>query len=106
MMPIYRLEYHSDAVQDLVDIHNLIEDYAGRAIADRKMAEIEAATYRLESLPKIGSVRDDFAPNLRALPVADKGVICFTVDDETLTVFIICISYAGSDWASRVKERL
>ncbi|MBW6420933.1 type II toxin-antitoxin system RelE/ParE family toxin [Rhizobium sp. XQZ8] len=105
-MPTYRLEYHSDAVQDLVDIHNLIEDYAGRAIANRKLAEIEAATYRLEDLPKIGSIRNDFAPSLRALPIAGKGVICFTVDDETLTVFIICISYAGSDWASRVKERL
>lgn len=105
-MPVYRLEYHAAAEQDLVDIHNLIEDYAGRITADRKLAEIEAATYRLADLPKIGSTRDELAPGLRAVPAAEKAVICFTIDDDTLTVFILCVSYAGSDWASRVKERL
>ncbi|MFB9950401.1 type II toxin-antitoxin system RelE/ParE family toxin [Rhizobium puerariae] len=104
-MPVYRLEYHSAAEQDLVDIHSYIEGYAGRITADRKLAEIEATTYRLADLPKIGSIRDDLLPGLRAIPAAEKAIICFTVDDETMTVFIICISYAGSDWTSRVTER-
>jgi plasmid stabilization system protein ParE len=55
--------------------------------------------------PKIGSIRSDILPGLRAIPAAEKAVVCFTVDDASLTVFIICVSYAGSDWASRVKER-
>ncbi len=36
---------------------------------------------------------------------AEKAVICFTVDDETLTVFIIAVTYAGADWQARVAER-
>ncbi|MDR6815606.1 plasmid stabilization system protein ParE [Neorhizobium sp. 2083] len=105
-MQTYRLQYHAAAEQDLVDIHNFIEDYSGRITADRKLAEIEAATYRLADFPKLGSVRDELVSGLRAVPAADKAVICFTVDDATLTVFILCVSYAGSDWTSRVKERL
>ncbi|CDN52871.1 Plasmid stabilization system protein [Neorhizobium galegae bv. officinalis bv. officinalis str. HAMBI 1141] len=105
-MSIYRLEYHFAAVQDLIDIYSFIEEYAGHITADRKLAEIETATYRLADLPKMGSIRDDLLPGLRAIPAAEKAVICFTVDDETRTVFILCVSYAGSDWTSRVKERL
>ena len=104
-MPVYRLEYHPRAEQDLVDIHKFIEDYSGKITADRKLAEIEAATYRLADLPKIGSIRDDLRPGLRAIPAAEKAVICFTVDDETRTVFIICVGYAGSNWERQIKER-
>jgi toxin ParE1/3/4 len=105
-MSIYRLDYHPEAEQDLVDIYNFIEGYAGQIAAQRKLAEIETSTYRLADLPKIGTIRDDLVPGLRAVPAAEKAVICFTVDDETRTVLIICVSYAGSDWTSRVKERL
>ncbi len=105
-MSIYRLDYHPEAEQDLVNIYNLIKDYAGRTSAQGKLAEIEAVTYRLADFPKIGTIRDDLVPGLRAIPAGEKAVVCFSVDDETRTVFIICVSYAGSDWISRVKERL
>lgn len=104
-MTPYRLEYHPDAVQDLLAIHDFIANYAGRVIADRKLAEIEAATYRLGDMPKIGSRREEISPGLRILPAAGKAVICFTIDDESRTVVILCISYAGSDWRSRVEDR-
>nr|WP_250809527.1 type II toxin-antitoxin system RelE/ParE family toxin [Neorhizobium tomejilense] len=105
-MSVYKLDYHPEAEQDLINIYNFIEAYAGRITAQRKLAEIETVTYRLVDLPKIGTIRDDLIPGLRAVPAAEKAVVCFTVDDETRTVFILCVSYAGSDWASRVKERL
>lgn len=105
-MSIYRLDYHPEAEQDLVDIYNLIENYAGRISAQRKLAEIETVTYRLADLPKIGTIRDDLAPELRAIPAGEKAVVCFRVDDETKTVLIVCVSYAGSDWMSRVRERV
>lgn len=53
----------------------------------------------------IGTLRHDIRSNLRAIPAAGKGVICFTVDDERRTVLIIAITYAGADWSSRVAER-
>lgn len=104
-MARYRLHYIDAAVQELVDIHDLIAAYAGGIVADRKLAEIEAAVERLADYPKVGSLRDEMSPGLRAIPAAEKAVICFKVDDDTLTVFIVCVSYAGSDWTSRVKER-
>ena len=104
-MAAYRLEYHPGAIQDLLAIHSLIADYAGKVIADRKIAEIEMAVYRLAEFPKIGSLRDEIRPGLRVIPIAEKACLCFAVEDESRTVLILCIGYAGSNWASRIKER-
>lgn len=83
----------------------LIEDYAGPAIANRKLDEIERVTNNLRDVPHIGTVRNAILPGLRAIPAADKSVICFTVDDATRTVIIICVTYAGANWEGRVKAR-
>ncbi|MGN7292121.1 type II toxin-antitoxin system RelE/ParE family toxin [Rhizobium sp. SAFR-030] len=104
-MQRYRLKYHPEAEKDLLSIYHFIERYAGDLSARRRLGEIEQTTYRLKSFPKIGTARDTLKPRLRILPCGDAAVICFTVDDETLTVTILCISYAGSDWEARVKER-
>lgn len=101
----YRLLYHAAAIRDLTDIHDLVASYAGELVADIKLAEIEATVYRWADYPKIGSLRDEIHPGLRAIPASDKAIVCFTVNDESSTVFILCFSYAGSDWASRVKDR-
>ncbi|CDZ31480.1 Hypothetical protein NGAL_HAMBI1145_02420 [Neorhizobium galegae bv. officinalis] len=46
-MSVYKLDYHPEAEQDLINIYNFIEAYAGRITAQRKLAEIETVTYRL-----------------------------------------------------------
>ncbi len=102
----YRIAKHPLVENDLLDITDLISSYAGLTIGKSKVDEIVGFISKLSDFPKIGSIRDDIAEGFRAIPASEKAVVCFTVDDETLTVFIICISYAGSDWASRVKERL
>jgi len=104
-MKRYWLEYHDAAVTELDEIHAFIAAYAGDAVADRKISEIEAAVYRLAEYPKISTPRDEMRPGLRTVMAAEKAVICFLVNDEIATVRIIGFSYAGSDWASRVKDR-
>ena len=104
-MKRYRLEYHDAAVIELDNIHAFIAAYAGDVVADRKISEIEAAVYRLADHPKISTPRDDMRPGLRTLVAAEKAVICFLVNDDTVTMRIIGFSYAGSDWASRIKDR-
>jgi len=106
MTKLYKLKYHPDAVYDLYNIFSLIENYAGGDIAVRKMAEIERVTKSLVDFPYKGSIRQDFPSEIRALPAAEKAVISFAVLEEDRLVLIYAISYAGSDWVARVKERL
>ena len=101
----YRLRYHPDATDDLIKIFTLIEDYAGTEIANRKLFEIERATKGLTEFPHKASRRDEVRPDLRVLPAAEKAVICFEIDEADRSVMIVCVGYAGSDWAARVKER-
>jgi plasmid stabilization system protein ParE len=101
----YRILRHRDVAQDLLNIVDLIADYAGLDVAVRKLGEIEACLGRLADTPHIGSVRDEIAPGLRAIPAARKAVICFTVDDEAKEVLVMSITYAGADWYRAVGER-
>lgn len=102
----YEIIQHQLVEGDLLDITDFISSYAGLDVGKSKVDEIVGFISKLTDFPKIGSVRNDLAPGLRAIPASEKAVVCFTVNDETRTVFILCISYAGSDWASRVRERL
>lgn len=101
----YRITRHPLVRDDLSAITSLIGDYAGYAVARRKVLELQRAMANLLDYPHVGTVRSDIYPGLRAIPAAEKAVICFTVDDETLTVFIIAVTYAGADWQARVAER-
>ena len=104
-MSDYGLEYHPAVYDDLFDIFLFIEAYAGPEVARRKLDEIEEVTRGLTDFPHIGSVRNELAAGLRAVPAAEKAVISFTIDENRLTVRILCISYAGGDWMGRVRKR-
>lgn len=101
----YEVHRHPLVRTDLINITILIGDYAGYDIAESKIDQIEQKLNSLTDFPHIGTIRDDIYPGLRAIPVAEKAVICFTVNEPAATVNVICISYAGADWMSRVKER-
>ena len=101
----YRLVRHPLVREDLLNLVDLVADFAGVDVAERKLLEIEQTLTLLRHTPHIGSVRDEIYPGLRAIPVAGKGVLCFTVDDNTETVFIVCIGYAGHDWQTSVGIR-
>ena len=83
----------------------MIADYAGTGIALDKLDQIEAGIRKLALTPHIGSLRDDIHPGLRAIPVARKGVIAFTVDDAQRAVFVVAVTYAGADWSRRARRR-
>ena len=102
----YKIYRHPEVEQDLFDIVDLIAEYAGVLIAMNKLAEIEATILSLVDMPHVGTIRDEIAPNLRAIPTARKGVITFTVDDAERTVLIISITYAGANWLGRMPARL
>lgn len=101
----YRIRFHPLVAHDLDAIARWILDYAGPDAASRKLAEIEAAIATLKITPHKGSLRDEIAPGLRAIPAGRKAVIAFVVDDEAREVLIYAVTYGGADWALRSSTR-
>jgi toxin ParE1/3/4 len=101
----YTITQHPLVEADLYQIGELISDFAGLQIGQKKMNEITAFIDRLTDFPHIGTVRSDLYPGLRAIPASEKAVVCFTVDDEAQFVFLLCVSYGKADWQARVRER-
>jgi toxin ParE1/3/4 len=101
----YRIRYHPLIARDPDAIARWILDYAGPDAADRKLGEIEAAIATLKTTPHKGSLRDEIAPGLRAIPAGRKAVIAFVVDDRAGEVLIYAVTYGGADWAVRSNAR-
>jgi len=101
----YRLRFHPAVADDLDEIASWLIDYAGPDAAARKLDEIDATIARLGETPYTGSVRNDIAPGLRAIPAGRKAVIAFTVDNNSREVFIHAVTYAGADWMARRRGR-
>ncbi|SIP98790.1 Plasmid stabilization system protein ParE [Rhizobium sp. RU35A] len=100
----YHVVSHPQVEQDIFDIVDYIVSFAGLASARKATDDITGFITRLGDFPKIGSLRHDIRPGLRAVAVRE-AVICFVVDDETATVTILCVGFASSDWMRRVKDR-
>ncbi len=101
----HRIRYHALVERDFDEIVHWIGDYAGEAVAGRKLDEIESAIQRLEGFPRFGSPCDDILPGLRKISAARKAVIAFTVDDEAREVLVLAVTYGGVDWSARVRAR-
>ena len=101
----YSLRFHPLVGQDLETIVRWIIDQAGTEAAGQRLEEIEQAIVGLAHMPHKGSVRDEIAHGLRAIPAGRKAVIAFTVDDAAKEVFIQAVSYGGADWAARSRSR-
>lgn len=101
----YHLRFHPLVERDLEAIVQWIIEHAGSGAADERLGEIEQAIFGLAHMPHKGSVRDEIAPGLRAIPAGRKAVIAFTVDDTAQEVFIRAVSYGGADWVGRSRSR-
>jgi len=101
----YRIRFHPLVARDLDAIARWILDYAWPAATARKLVEIEAAIATLKVTPHKGSLRNEIAPGLRAIPAGRKAVIAFVVDDDHSEVLIYAVTYGGADWAMRSSAR-
>ena len=102
----YRVTRGDEVRFDVAGILDFVGNYAGYKIGRQKVTEISRTISRLAEFPHVGSRRDDVVPNLRAIPSADyQATICFIVNDETRTVKIVCITYAGQDWQKIARSR-
>ena len=101
----YKIRFHPLVARDLDAIASVIIDYSGPEAAARKLAEIEAVIESLERTPHKGSIRDEIAPGLRAIPAGRKAVIAFVIDDGAREVLIYTITYGGADWIGRTGTR-
>ena len=102
----YSVRFHPLVARDLEAIAQWIIEYAGSEVARRKLDEIEQEIASLARMPHKGSIRDEIAPGLRAIPAGSRAVIAFTVDDDTREVLIHCVTYSGADWVSRSRGRV
>jgi plasmid stabilization system protein ParE len=100
-----RIRFHPLVARDLDAIALWILDHAGPDVAARKLAEIEDVIATLTHTPHKGSLRDDIAPGLRAIPAGRKAVVAFVVDDDAGEVLIHAVTYGGADWAMRSTSR-
>ena len=101
----YRIRYHPLVRSDIDAIATWLARAAGPAAASRQLDEIEALIEGLASLPHRGSLREEIAPGLRAIPAGPRAVVAFQVDDQARRVRVLVVSYAGSDWMGRARER-
>lgn len=101
----YEVRLHPAAADDLARLAEAIAARAGWAAATRTLDAIAAALRALALTPHKGTIRDEIAPGLRAIPTAGRGVIAFVVDDAGRRVLVKAIGYAGSDWAAAVGRR-
>jgi len=101
----YRIRLHPAVSADLDAIVHWLVDYAGLEVAERKLAEIEQAIESLKQVPHKGTIRNEIAQGLRAVPAGRKATIAFTVDDDTREVWVHAVTYAGADWFARSMAR-
>ncbi|RJL01218.1 type II toxin-antitoxin system RelE/ParE family toxin [Paracoccus siganidrum] len=101
----YRIRFHPLVANALEWIAGWIADYAGESAAAAKLAEIKVVIRGLSEVPHKGSLRDEIAPGLRAIPAGREGVVVFKVDDGTREVLVYAVTYGGGDWIKRSRSR-
>jgi plasmid stabilization system protein ParE len=101
----YRVRFHPAVSRDLQGIATTMLPHAGRHATLKVIGQLREGAASLQHTPHRGSLRDDILPGLRAIPAARRGVIVFTVDDQTLEVLVLVIAYGGADWEARLPRR-
>jgi toxin ParE1/3/4 len=80
-----RLVWSADARNDLAEIFAYLDARASRAVADRRLRDIDAAARRLGEWPLIGRPRSDLRGNLRSWAVPPH-VLFYRVTDSTVEI--------------------
>lgn len=101
----YRVTFHPAVTRDLDTIARRLLPAAGPRSTARVIETLRDAARSLSDTPHRGTLRHDILPGLRAIPAGRRGVICFTVNDETRTVLVHLLAWGGTDWQARVPTR-
>ena len=101
----YSIRFHPLVARDLDAIARWIIEFAYAETAERKLAEIEQTFASLTRTPHKGSIRNEVAPGLRAIPAGRKAVIAFAVDDEAGEILVHAVTYGEADWVARARSR-
>jgi plasmid stabilization system protein ParE len=96
---------HPGAQRDLTRIAEGLARHSGREVALAKLEAIAATIRTLGRTPLKGTIRNELAPGLRAIPTARRGVVAFRVDDAARRVLVLAVGYAGSDWLGPTRRR-
>ena len=102
----YRLEFHPGARIEIFQIGDWIADFSGRRVANKITRDIQSAINSLRTWPERGNLQPHIGPKIRAIPVGEKAVITFEVDQEHRIVLIYTVTDGGQDWESRTRDRL
>ncbi len=97
----YELVLAPKARRDLIDIWNYFTALASSDVAERLLRDIEKASVRLLSHPKLGRPRDDVAPFLRAVLVRPYAILYRTDDSR---VEIVRILHTRRDFAAAFSD--
>ena len=98
----YGLIYTPDALRDLNDIFDYLEEHADALAARRHTKKIESVCQSLENLPSRGVPRNDVRPGLRTLAHRRKFVIAFSIEEAN--VVIHGIFQAGQDYEAILSD--
>lgn len=102
----WTLRFHPAVADDLTAIARWITIQGGPKAADRNLYVIDAVILGLLDVPHKGSIRNEIAPGLRAIPAGKRAVVAFVLNDDAKVIRVIAVSYGGSDWIGRSRTRL
>ncbi|QPH55212.1 type II toxin-antitoxin system RelE/ParE family toxin [Pontivivens ytuae] len=101
----YRLVIVPQAEDDLQELALYLRSVLAQERARAYLRDIERFVLDLPLAPHRGSVRDELAPGLRAIPIRGSTVVVFQVDEDTQEVRILRIAAGGSDWMKTFGAR-
>ena len=97
----YTVIFTPEAQEQLAALYRYIAAAASPEIAERYTSAIVTYCEGLQTLPHIGTCRDDVRPGLRVTNYKKRAVIAFDVDADRVS--IIGVFYGGQDFETALQ---
>src|SRR5438552_2258526 len=102
-MRTLRVNYRSEAAQDLADIHRYIAGQGAQRTATAYVKRIRDRCKRIGMAPFSGVSREDLEPGLRTIGFERRAVIAYRVLEDR--VQITNVFYGGRDVEALYRDR-
>jgi toxin ParE1/3/4 len=93
-----RVEFDADALRDLLELFDYLEDRFGTTRAAEYTERIRSYCLRLGDFPELGRDRGDLEPGLRVIGFERRVLIAYLIQNATVSV--IRILYGGREFGS------